>query len=132
MIGTSPQMLRVYEAIAAVGATSIPVLIVGETGSGKELVANAIYEQSGYQKVLIPINCAVIPESLAESELFGHMRGAFTGASTKRVGKLEAARSGTVFLDDIRRAEPEYPGKTFAGTPAPRDNSPWKQLRRRG
>lgn len=102
IIGRSRRMQDVYKAIGRVAPTDAAVLIRGETGTGKELVARAIYQHSlRAQAPLIIINCAAIPETLLESELFGHERGAFTGADRRRIGKLEQADGGTLFLDEI-------------------------------
>jgi DNA-binding NtrC family response regulator len=97
-----PAMLRLLALARRLAQSNIPVLISGETGSGKELFANAIHELSSRSATpLMTINCAALPETLAESELFGHARGAFSGALAHRVGRLEAADGGTVFLDEI-------------------------------
>lgn len=102
LIGTSDAMQRVRDRIAKVAPTSSTVLILGETGSGKELVARAVHEQSPRcQNPLVAINCGALPESLIESELFGHRKGAFTGADDHRVGLFEVAHGGTLFLDEI-------------------------------
>ncbi|MEF8833852.1 MAG: sigma-54 dependent transcriptional regulator [Halofilum sp. (in: g-proteobacteria)] len=102
MIGSGPAMREVHERIARVAPTDMTVLILGESGTGKELVARAIHEQSWRQEApLIAVNCAAIPESLIESELFGHEKGAFTGATGKRIGLVEAASGGTLFLDEV-------------------------------
>ena len=102
MLGTSPQMQEVFSAIRKVATTEVPVLIAGESGTGKELVAKAIHMNSS-RKVypFIVINCSAIPESLLESELFGHEKGAFTGAHIQRKGRFEMAQKGTLFLDEI-------------------------------
>jgi len=102
MIGSCKPMLKLYEYIHKVAPTHTTVLIHGETGTGKELVAKAIH-QAGKQadKPLICVNCAAIPETLIESELFGYEKGAFTGANTSRIGLIEAADGGTLFLDEI-------------------------------
>jgi transcriptional regulator with GAF, ATPase, and Fis domain len=95
-------MQKVYKAIGRVAGTDATVLIRGETGTGKELVAKAVYQHSSRCEMpLIVVNCVAIPETLLESELFGHERGAFTGASGRRIGKFEQASRGTVFLDEI-------------------------------
>ena len=102
IIGQSPAMQDVYKTIGRVSDSDALVLIQGESGTGKELVARAVYSHSGRKEGLfLPINCAALPESLLESELFGHERGAFTGATERRVGKFEQAEGGTVFLDEI-------------------------------
>ncbi len=102
LIGNSTAMRGVYERIHLACETDITVLIQGESGTGKELVAKAIhYNSARSSKRFVPINCAAIPESLIESELFGHERGAFTGAANRRIGKFEEANGGTIFLDEI-------------------------------
>ncbi len=102
IIGVSPVMKDVFDRIASVAVTDVPVLIQGESGTGKELVANAIHRLSQRNdKPFIKINCAAIPENLFESELFGHEKGAFTGAAETRKGKFEFADSGTIFFDEI-------------------------------
>ena len=102
MIGQSPAMLEVYDLIKKVAPSSVPVLIQGETGTGKELVAKALHAASPRSaKRLLAENCAAVPENLLESELFGHKKGAFTGAVDDRPGHFVAADGGTVFLDEI-------------------------------
>jgi len=102
IIGRSPAMFEVYKRIGQVGSTDVTVLIRGESGTGKELVARAIYQHSQRaQQPFIAVNCAAIPETLLESELFGHEKGAFTGAIARRLGKFEQAHGGTLFLDEI-------------------------------
>ncbi len=100
-IGRSPPMQDLYSLIAQVGPTGVSVLVAGETGTGKELVARAIHTASGRAGLFVALNCAGIPETLLESELFGHVRGAFTGAQAERVGKFEMSDGGTLFLDEI-------------------------------
>jgi DNA-binding NtrC family response regulator len=102
MIGRCPAMQEVYKAIGRAAPQDVTVLIQGESGTGKELVARALYHYSRRaDQPFLAVNCAAIPESLLESELFGHEKGAFTGADRKRVGKFEQAHGGTLFLDEI-------------------------------
>lgn len=102
LIGNSPCMLEISRRIRRVAPRNTPVLIEGPTGSGKELVAEALHRLSSRsRKSFVAINCAAIPEALLEAELFGHTRGAFTGAVQGRVGRIEAADGGTLFLDEI-------------------------------
>ena len=102
MVGSSPAICGVFDKISKVAVTEMPVLLTGETGTGKELTAQAIHARSvRKQGPFVPINCAAIPETLLESELFGHERGAFTGAVHQKKGKLEAADGGTLFLDEV-------------------------------
>jgi two-component system nitrogen regulation response regulator NtrX len=102
MVGDSPALQKVRELIAKVGPTSARVLITGENGTGKELVARALHEASPRRdRPFIEVNCAAIPSELIESELFGHMKGSFTGAFADRAGKFEQADGGTLFLDEV-------------------------------
>jgi nitrogen regulation protein NR(I) len=102
IIGRSPAMQKVYKAIGRVSATDATVLIRGESGTGKELAARAIFQHSlRSQRPFLVINCVAIPDTLLESELFGYEKGAFTGATHRRVGKIEQASGGTIFLDEI-------------------------------
>ena len=102
IVGNSPAMQQVYKLIGQVAPTSTTILITGESGTGKELVARAIFQNgSRVNKPFIAINCAAIPENLLESELFGHEKGAFTGADARRIGRFEQADKGTLFLDEI-------------------------------
>jgi two-component system nitrogen regulation response regulator GlnG len=102
IVGRSALMQEVYKSIGRVAPQDVTVLLMGESGTGKELVARAIYQHSKRaENPFLAINCAAIPESLLESELFGHEKGAFTGADRQRIGKFEQANGGTVFLDEI-------------------------------
>jgi two-component system nitrogen regulation response regulator GlnG len=102
ILGRCPAMGEVYKAIGRVAAQNVIVLITGESGTGKELVARAIYQHSTRARApFLAINCAAIPENLLESELFGHEKGAFTGADRKRIGKFEQCSGGTLFLDEV-------------------------------
>jgi len=107
MIGMSPQMIDVYKMIARVASTGTTVLVQGESGSGKEVVARAIHANSDRRKFpFVAVNCGALSDSLLESELFGHVRGAFTGASYMKQGLFESANRGTVFLDEIGETSP--------------------------
>ena len=102
LIGASPPMRKVFKDIEAVAPTDYTVLILGETGTGKELVARAVHQASPRSGgVLVTVNCAALPPGLIESEFFGHERGAFTGASSRKLGRFEMADGGTIFLDEI-------------------------------
>ena len=102
MVGASPAICAVFDLVRKMANTEMPVLITGETGTGKELTAQAIHERSLRKHgPFVPINCGAIPETLLESELFGHERGAFTGAVQQKKGRLEAAAGGTLFLDEV-------------------------------
>jgi two-component system response regulator AtoC len=100
-VGQSEPMRQIYSLIQQVGPSKASVLISGETGTGKELAARAVHRNSGRKGLFIPINCAAIPVEILESELFGHLRGAFTGAIKDKPGKFELASGGTIFLDEI-------------------------------
>jgi DNA-binding NtrC family response regulator len=107
IIGRSYQMQRVYDLIEAVADSRATVLMHGETGTGKSLIARAIHQHSGRrEKPFVEVACGAIPETLLESELFGHVRGAFTGAVNNKAGKFEAAEGGTILLDEISTASP--------------------------
>lgn len=102
MLGTSPQMQQVFNSIRKVATSDAPVLVLGESGTGKEMVAQAIHRRSPRKDgPFIAINCSAIPETLLESELFGHEKGSFTGAHVQRKGRVEMASGGTLFLDEI-------------------------------
>ena len=122
IVGASRLMQILYQDIGRAAASSITVLIRGETGTGKELVARSICDHSHRaERPFIVVNCAAIPEALLESELFGHERGAFTGACAQRVGRFEEANTGTIFLDEIGRYSRKHcaePGANWPGPPA--------------
>src|SRR5512145_197957 len=110
--GTSESMRRISTVIEQVGDSDVAVLIRGESGVGKELVARAIHQRSTRrQRPFVKVNCAALPAELLESELFGHEKGAFTGAATTRIGKFEQAHSGTIFLDEIGEMKPPLQAK---------------------
>ena len=112
MLGTSPQIQKVFEIIRKVAETDMPVLIVGESGTGKELAARAIHCRSTRQEgPFVTIDCGAIPETLLESELFGHEKGAFTGAHIQRQGRIETAQGGTLLLDEIGEIPPHLQAK---------------------
>ncbi len=114
IVGRSPAMQEVYKAIGRVAPTEVSVLLLGESGTGKELVARAIYQHSCRSgQIFLPINCAAIPETLLESELFGHERGAFSGAERQRIGKFEQCNGGTIFLDEISDMSPSTQAKVL-------------------
>lgn len=102
IITTNPRMQNLLAIVGKIAPVNVPVLIVGESGTGKELFARAIHQQSQRaSQPLVIVNCAAIPQELMESELFGHIKGAFTGATDSRIGKFEEADGGTIFLDEI-------------------------------
>src|SRR5438093_1716005 len=112
IIGSCPGMQEAYKAIGRVADQTFPVLITGESGTGKELVARAIYQHGPRAKApFLALNCAAIPENLLESELFGHEKGAFTGADRRRIGKFEQCSGGTLFLDEIGDMPPATQAK---------------------
>src|ERR1700686_142836 len=112
IVGSCPAMREVYKAIGRVAAQNVPVLITGESGTGKELVARAIYQHGPRAKApFLALNCAAIPENLLESELFGHEKGAFTGADRRRIGKFEQCHGGTLFLDEVGDMPPALQAK---------------------
>jgi len=101
IIGNSPKIKEILETVKQIAPAKATVLILGESGTGKELIAKAIHNLSGRKGAFIPVHCAALPSALLESELFGHERGAFTGASEQRKGRFELANGGTIFLDEI-------------------------------
>ncbi|MBS1165141.1 MAG: DNA-binding protein Fis / transcriptional regulator, Fis family [Proteobacteria bacterium] len=108
VIGKNPAMLAAAETVRRVAPTDLPVLILGESGTGKGLFAEMVHRHSGRSGPLIKVNCAALPETLIESELFGHERGAFTGASVERKGRFELAAGGTLFLDEVGETSPAF------------------------
>jgi DNA-binding NtrC family response regulator len=114
LVGSGPAMRRVFETIQKVAETDLTVLIRGESGTGKELVAQALHQRSARkERPFVAVNCAAISRELVESELFGHEKGAFTGAEARRVGRFEAAHGGTIFLDEIGDMAPETQAKVL-------------------
>jgi DNA-binding NtrC family response regulator len=114
LIGSGPGMRRVFEMIQKVAETDLTVLIRGESGTGKELVAQALHQRSPRRsRPFVAVNCAAISKELVESELFGHEKGAFTGADARRIGRFEAANGGTIFLDEIGDMAPETQAKVL-------------------
>jgi two-component system response regulator AtoC len=112
LVGRDPKMIAISKTIGSLAASRTPVLIRGETGTGKEVIARTIhYSAPTADEPFIAINCTAIPENLLESELFGHMRGAFTGATSDRKGRFELAGTGTVFLDEIGDVTPAFQAK---------------------
>src|SRR5262249_40323934 len=112
MVGSSPVMQRLYKEIGRAAKSSLNVLICGETGSGKELVARALHRYSDRaEEPFVDVNCTGIPDTLLESELFGHERGAFTNAEARRIGCFERAKRGTIFLDEIGDMNPNTQAK---------------------
>jgi two-component system C4-dicarboxylate transport response regulator DctD len=101
IIGQSPAMQRIRQLVRTLAPTGVDILLNGETGAGKEVVARAIHEASGRRGAFVAINCGALPETVFESELFGHEAGAFTGAGKRRIGRIEHASGGTLFLDEI-------------------------------
>ena len=112
MIGKTPEMESVFETVVQIAPTRATVLIEGESGTGKELIARAIHASSPRRDgPFVPVHCAALAESLLESELFGHEKGAFTGASRRRIGRFETADGGTLFLDEVSEIRPETQAK---------------------
>ena len=107
IISESQAMHKVFALIEKVAKTPATVLVLGESGTGKELVAKAIHRLSGRKGKLVPVNCGAIPEDILESELFGHEKGAFTGAVASRIGRFQMAEAGTIFLDEIGEMSPK-------------------------
>jgi len=133
LVGDTPVMHSLKQAVMAVAPSDCPILVTGPTGAGKEVVAEALHLMSDRTGPLIPVNCGAIPDDLLESELFGHEKGAFTGAQTRRIGLIEQAQGGTLFLDEIgempanvqvkllRALETRQIQRVGGGTPVPVD-----------
>ena len=112
IVGSSEEMKLVFQRINKASSTSANALISGDSGTGKELVARAIHYNSDRRSApFVPVNCTAIPDSLIESELFGHVKGAFTGAKDARAGFFEIAHGGSIFLDEIGDASPNMQAK---------------------
>ncbi len=111
LLGRSPAMAEVFKLIGKVAQGNTTVLIVGESGTGKELVASTLHTASTSRGPLVKVNCAALPEHLLEAELFGHEKGAFTGANNLRIGRFEQANGGTIFLDEVGELSPTIQGK---------------------
>ncbi len=107
MLSSSPNMQRTFDIVKRIAATNTTVLVLGESGTGKELIAQAVHTLSGRKGKLVPVNCGAIPEEILESELFGHEKGAFTGAIASRIGRFQMADGGTIFLDEIGEMSPK-------------------------
>jgi len=116
IVGTSPGMIQIYDMVRQVARTRTNILVTGESGTGKELIARSIHEESDRRdQPFVVINCGGIPESLMESELFGHKKGAFTGATQDKSGLFEVADKGTIFLDEIGELSPTIQVKLLRG-----------------
>src|SRR5678815_5953195 len=112
LVGASLEMRKIYQVVEQAAPTSASVLVHGESGTGKELVAQTLHQLSPRaSQPFIPLNCAAIPDTLLESELFGHEKGAFTGAITRRQGSFELADRGTLFLDEVAEMSPATQAK---------------------
>ncbi len=107
IISQAPEMLKVFNMVERVAKTNSTVLILGESGTGKELIARAIHKLSARSGKMVPVNCGAIPEDILESELFGHEKGAFTGAVSSKIGRFQLADNGTIFLDEIGEMSPK-------------------------
>ena len=128
IVGSSGSLQKVVAAIEQVAPTVSTVLITGETGTGKELVAHAIHRRSPRaDRALVKVNCAALPAELIASELFGHEKGAFTGAMQQRIGRFEAANGGTIFLDEIAELKSRDSGVAVARAPRERVRARWRQ-----
>jgi formate hydrogenlyase transcriptional activator len=116
IVGNSPALKHVLQLVETVASSDSTVLVLGETGTGKELIARAIHDRSRRKdRTFVKVNCAAIPTGLLESELFGHERGAFSGAIIQKIGRLELADQGTLFLDEVGDIPLEIQPQTIAG-----------------
>src|SRR3989454_6798321 len=116
IVAESPVMRELLEKVARVGPKDVTVLVRGETGTGKELIASLLHAQSARSSApLVRFNCAAIPDELAEAELFGHTRGAFSGADRTRPGFFSLANGGSIVLDEVRGLSPAVPAELFRG-----------------
>ena len=116
IVGTSPALKKVLQMVETVAPSDLTVLLLGETGTGKELIARAIHEGSRRKaRTFVKLNCAAIPTGLIESELFGHEKGAFTGAISQKIGRMELADQGTLFLDEVGDIPMEIQPKLLRG-----------------
>ncbi|MCA9600405.1 MAG: sigma-54-dependent Fis family transcriptional regulator, partial [Myxococcales bacterium] len=106
IVGTSPALRHALDIASQAAPSTANVLVLGESGTGKELIARHVHEQSGRRGAFVPVNLAALPETIVESELFGHEPGAFTGASGRREGRFDLARGGTLFLDEVTEIPP--------------------------
>ena len=127
IIGDSKVLKEVLKRVGQVAKTKATVLILGETGTGKELIARAIHEMSGRRsRSLVKVNCATLPATLIESELFGHEKGAFTGATSAKAGKFELADRGSIFLDEIGEMPLELQTKLLRVLAGRRIRTSWR------
>src|SRR5260370_4953934 len=118
IVGSCPAMSEVYKAIGRVAAQDVPVLITGESGTGEGLVARAVYQHGPRAKApILALHCAAIPENLLEAELFGHEKGAFTGADRRRIGKFEQCKAAPPFPPPVADTPPPQPAQTLRGLP---------------
>ena len=126
-VGGSQAILRVQELIDKAARSGSTVLIIGESGVGKDVASNEIHARSKRSGRFLAVNCAAIPGDLIESELFGHERGAFTSAAARRLGIFEQANGGTVFLDEITEMKPELHPEASSRSRRPQDQKGWRR-----
>ena len=133
IIGRSPAMAQVFELVKKAARSEANILVLGESGTGKELIARAIHANSPRAaQAFVPVDCASLPEHLLESELFGHEKGAFTGAVRSKPGLMEVAHRGTLFLDEIGELPAGAPGQAAPGAPGAADPARGRHRARRG